>query len=454
MKPVSNRTVEVPAIRGRSKVFKLVLGFCVLGLLLPRASIGKDVYLAVRQDGHRGSGSAQDPFNASTPDKYDQLLATYSQNTVFHYAAGTYHTRGWHYRTRRSAGTNCKHYGSGIDRTVIQLVDANDPTQDGVIFGSDYDATADGFEVQNLTMDCNASGNPKFTNHLGAVGAISTNGSNILIRGIKVIGFGTSRVGVECFAVFAYPGPALSWRSFSNFSVDSCVFTAPAQGNRDGLTCVAIGASTNATMEGAIVNCRFINLKSDFSYSHAFAAPRCEGNEVISCDNGFYLEPDDRQSGTWIIRKNRFKDIIAAAMVKWHPAGSLNTIQFEDNDVILRVDPQQTSIAFAVDDTGLKPGDQRPTIAKVIFRHNRVSLAEPSKEQVARAAGLHLVSLEATYSVGALVLEDNFFSLPRGREMIISPSPVVRSFLQHNNVDSNKGEVRVRDVHGNPVSSL
>ena len=121
---------------------------------------------------------------------------------------------------------------------------------------------------------------------------------------------------------------------------------------------------------------------------------------------------------------------------------------------VLEGDPQRTSAAFAVDDTGLKPGDQRPTIAKVIFRNNRISLAEPSKEQVARAAGLVLVSQEARYSVGELLLEDNIFSLPPGQEMIISPSSVVRSFLQHNNVDSNKAEVRVRDAHGNPVNSL
>ncbi|HTD16741.1 MAG TPA: hypothetical protein VK673_16270 [Chthoniobacterales bacterium] len=446
--------MEIPAIRGCRHFFGLILAFSALGPFLLAAANGKDIYLAVRQDGHRGSGSAQDPFDASTPDKYDQLLATYSQNTVFHYAAGTYQTRGWHYRTRKSAGTNCKHYGSGMDQTVIRLVGANDLTQDGVIFGSDYDATADGFEVQSLTLDCNASGNPRFTNGLGATAAISTNGSNILIRGIKVIGFGTSRVGVECFVVFIYPGPALNWRSFNNVILDHCVFTGPAQGNKDGLSCVVIGAAPSARIEGAIVNCRFVNLKSDFSYSHALRAPLCEGNEVTGCDNGFYLEPDDRQAGTWVIRKNRFHDVTTAVMVKWHPTGSLNTIQFEDNDVVLKADPQQTPVAFAVDDTGLKPGDQKPTIAKVILRNNRIRVAEMSKEQVARAAGLVLISSEATYSVGDLVLENNLFSLPAGREMIISPSPVVRRFIQRGNVDSSQGEVRVRDVHGNPVNPL
>ena len=50
-------------------------------------------------------------------------------------------------------------------------------------------------------------------------------------------------------------------------------------------------------LDGAIVSCRFIHLKSDFIYSHAFGAPLCEGNEVIDCEAGFYLEP--ARSANW-----------------------------------------------------------------------------------------------------------------------------------------------------------
>jgi hypothetical protein len=195
-------------------------------------------------------------------------------------------------------------------------------------------------------------------------------------------------------------------------------------------------------------------LKSDFTYSHAFAAPLCEGNEVIDCETGFYLEPADRQIGTWIVRKNRFRDINSAILVRWQPTGSLNTIVFENNNVVLEGHPDPNSVALTVDDTGLKPGDQRPTIAKIIFRNNRISQAKPSPETVEHIAGLTLVSPEARYSVQELRLENNVFRLPPGREMIISPAPVVRIFTQHGNVDANKAEVRVRDLHGNPVNSL
>jgi hypothetical protein len=441
-------------VEGRHLVYRLglIFAFCALGSLLAATSTAKDVYLAIRHDGRSGSGSAEDPFDASTADKYDKLLATYSQNTIFRYAVGTYQTTGFRSRTRKSAGTNCQHYGAGVDKTVIQLVGAAGPTQDGIIFGCDYDATADGFELHDLTLDCNAPGNPKFRDGLGGVTAVNVVGNNMLFSNLKIEHFGTAKRGVECFPFISFAGPGHVGAQFQSVRLENSVFTEPATGNKDGLSCAVIAASTSARLEGAIVNCRFINLKSDFSYSHAFGAALCEGNEVNGCETGFYLEPDDRQAGTWIIRKNRFRDICTAVMINWHPAGSLNTIQFEDNDVALRVNPQRTSAAFAVDDSGLKPGDERPSIAKVIFRNNRISVGGLSKEQGARAAGLLLVSRKGAFSVGDLVLEDNFFSLQPGREMIISPSPVVRSFIQQRNTDSNKAEARVRDVHGDPVN--
>src|SRR5271166_576162 len=170
-----------------------------------------DIYLAIRTDGAVGSGTADDPFDASTPERYDGLLGTYFRNTIFHYGPGTYQTTGYHYRQLQSAGPNCKHYGAGIDQTNIQLVGASDPATEGAIFGSDFDdGIADGFEVQNMTLDCNAAGNPIFVNGLGGVGAINTQGSNILIQNVKVINFGTSHVGTECFVIFIDPAASFS----------------------------------------------------------------------------------------------------------------------------------------------------------------------------------------------------------------------------------------------------
>ncbi len=445
---------NVPSVRVRPEAFEIIIAFCALVSLLSDASVARDIYLAVREDGHRGSGSARDPFDASSAAKFDAILARFREDANFFYSPGIYETTGGRYRTRPTANPRCHHFGAGVDRTVIRLIEARHPTDEGTIFYADYDASVDGFEVHNLTLDCNASGNPKFRDGTGAVGAINVVGNNLLFSNLKVEHFGTGKRGVECFPFFCDAGAGHDGAQYQNIRLENSLFTEPAIGNKDGLTCASIGASTNAQIEGAIVNCRFINLKSDFSYSHAFGAPLCEGNEVIGCENGFYLEPVDRQFGAWIIWKNRFRDVITAVMVKWHPTGSLNTIQFEENNVVLDAEPQRTSAGLAIDDSGLRPGDQRPTVAKIIFRNNRVSLAEPSKENTEQIAGLTLVSPEARYSVQELLLENNVFRLPLGREMIISPAPVVRIFIQHNNVDSNKAIVRVRDEHGNPVNSL
>jgi hypothetical protein len=246
-------------------------------------------------------------------------LVTYSANTTFNYAPGTYQTLGWYNGVRQTAGANCKHYGAGIDQTIIQLVGANSTTSDGVIFGSDYYVTADGFEIQNLTLDCNPAGNPKFVNGLGAIGAVNTQGSDILMKGVKVINFGTSLKGVECFVVLINPGPVLAWRSFDNIEIQNCVFTSPASGNKDGLTCVAIGGATGVTVTNtAVVNSSFLNLDSDFLYSHAFYAEVCTGNYVQGCEVGSYVEPAEPIATPWLVQNNNFTDVSQGANVR-HP---------------------------------------------------------------------------------------------------------------------------------------
>ena len=88
------------------------------------------------------------------------------------YSPGIYETKGWNYRTRQTANPHCHHFGAGADRTIIRLVGTSQAATDGVIFAADYDATVDGFELHDLTLDCNASANPKFRDGIGAVEAV------------------------------------------------------------------------------------------------------------------------------------------------------------------------------------------------------------------------------------------------------------------------------------------
>ena len=117
-------------------------------------------------------------------------------------------TRGWYAGQRKTAGAGCKHFGAGPDQTIIQLVDAANGPNDGAIFGSDgfgdvNKNRADGFELHDLTLDCNALAQPKWVKKRGAsVTGVYTFGSNIVVDNVRVRSFGTRHPGDECFPIF------------------------------------------------------------------------------------------------------------------------------------------------------------------------------------------------------------------------------------------------------------
>jgi len=397
-----------------------------------------DIYLAVRTDGAAGSGTADDPFDASTPEKYDGLLGTYFRNTIFHYAPGTYRTTGYHFRLLQSAGPNCKHYGAGIDKTIIQLVGASDPSTDGIIFASDFDAVADGFEVQDMTLDCNAAGNPTFVNGLGAVGAVDTQGSNILIKGVKVINFGTSRVGTECFVVILSPEADFSWRSFDNIQVQNCIFTSPATGNKDGLSCIVLGGATGVNVTNtAVVNSSFLDLESDFSYSHAFYAEQCTGNIVRNCQTGTYAEPAAPLMRPWLVQNNTFTNVSQGAQIKFHSNGRVQELRFLNNTVILRNTLGSFSDAVAVSEPTEPLGRTLPEVVNLIIQGNHIQPTSPMPANNPAYYGFDITSPHLKYWIGNLQITGNIFSFAAPQnadQIVISSAP---NFLGTSSISGN-----------------
>ena len=397
-----------------------------------------NIYLAARNDGIAGTGTASNPFDASTQAKYDQLLATHSRNTIFNYAAGTYKTTGWLNGARQTAGTNCQHNGAGIDQTIIQLVGANNTTADGVIFGSDYNVTADGFGIQNVTLDCNAAGNPKFFNGLGAIGAVNTQGSNILIKGVKMINFGTSLRGFECFVVLVYPSSSLNWRSFDNVQVVNCIFTSPAHGNKDGLSCVVIGQGPTVNMTNtAVVNSSFLNLESDFLYSHAFYAQQCTGNNVQGCEVGTYAEPSYAINTPWLVQNNTFTDVDQGATIAFHNTGRVKELRFLNNLVILRNIYGSWSWVVDVIEPKELPARTFPELVSLIIQGNKIQPATATPTYNPNYVGFDIQSQTRRYWIGNLQITNNKFSTAapqNGEQILISNSP---QFLGSSSITGN-----------------
>ena len=55
-----------------------------------------EVWLALRQDGAVGDGSAANPFDASSPTLFDTLMRSFQTSTrVIHLGPGIFQTRGY-----------------------------------------------------------------------------------------------------------------------------------------------------------------------------------------------------------------------------------------------------------------------------------------------------------------------------------------------------------------------
>jgi hypothetical protein len=299
--------MDKKSIGSVTKPALLLVVILSISALAPPAATRRshDIYLAIRTDGRAGDGTLRNPFDASTPERFTALLRSYQPNYTFHYLSSAraspavFRTYGWYSGRKKTAGAGCKHLGAGMDQTIIQLVGASNGPNDGVIFGSDGSGDlsairADGFELHDMTLDCNATAQPKWKNTPGAsVTGVFTLGSNILIDHVHVKNFGTKHSGTECFPIFVLaqdlPG------TFANNVVQYCYVDSPATGNLGTCTAIAVGGSANKNRPVLLNNVARYNVVdftgSDFEIKNGPYAQVVEGNYVKGCTAGLYSEP-------------------------------------------------------------------------------------------------------------------------------------------------------------------
>ena len=213
-----------------------------------------DVWFAVRTDGALGSGTESDPYFRSSAPDLDTLLASILANTTIHLGPGVFETRGcandipggW------EAKSGQRIVGSGIGITVLKLVEAVSTAKKTYAIGMHDNGTAflDGFEVSDLTIDCNLAGQPipqgqTFANFCCC--AIYAPGRHIRIRRVRVIRFGTQNAVLECFPIFV--GYSLPDRPMEvcDCVVEDCVVEEPSFNNVRETTCISIGYGENET---------------------------------------------------------------------------------------------------------------------------------------------------------------------------------------------------------------
>lgn len=264
----------------------------------------QDVWIAMRTDGQPGTGTQDDPYDGSTPEKFDALMQGFAtiQNLGIHLTGTgpflTYATHSWFVR----AGWVIS--GDGMDTTTVKMVGNVAGIRGLSCITSDPNVATDSVTIKDMTIDCNWA-ELSLTADIGSggeknikTGAITLWGSNNLVDHIRAInsygsvanaqetfviglggprsGDGTNNVIQFCRAEqpegnYGNPFSLGGWRSetANHLLINSRVVSCTAVGVNNGL---CTGFNTGGV--------NFTNLKNC----------QIDGNTFIDCSGAAYID--------------------------------------------------------------------------------------------------------------------------------------------------------------------
>jgi hypothetical protein len=180
----------------------------------PASSPTQHIWIALRTDGLPGSGTQTDPYDGSTPQKFDNVLRSCqgTNNLGIHLVGtGPFQTDIRHTWNVKSGWVIS---GDGMNVTTVQMVGSAAGQHYGfACLSSDPNVATDNVTITNLTVDCNWA-EISITADTGANGeknvktsAVVVWGSNNLIDHVRCINsYGSQANGQEQFAI-ALGGP-------------------------------------------------------------------------------------------------------------------------------------------------------------------------------------------------------------------------------------------------------
>lgn len=151
-----------------------------------------EVWIAIRQDGAKGSGTASDPYDGS-PGHFDDIMKEIAQRfpnggVTIHLGPGTFETNGFDEQNAANcwqAQAKTRILGSGRGATTLKLVNATTTGRQYFAIGHVLTTKVDYFEVAELTVDCNRIDNGG--NGSVSCGAVRIMGDHVRIRRVKAI---------------------------------------------------------------------------------------------------------------------------------------------------------------------------------------------------------------------------------------------------------------------------
>jgi len=188
-----------------------------------------DVWIAWRTDGVAGSGTQQDPYDGSTIAKFDTLMNGFAANTCVHLGptstANPFQTAGYCDGPPASGWqpkSGMRIVGSGIDVTTLKLVSVATGTQRAyAIAHAISSSTVDFFELSDLAINCNWSGQ---SGSQVASGAVRVMGNHSRVVRVKVKNWGVKSGGPSGFVVAMLTGdPTIGVNGVTNCGIQECI---------------------------------------------------------------------------------------------------------------------------------------------------------------------------------------------------------------------------------------
>ncbi len=282
-----------------------------------------NVWIAIRTDGIKGSGTISDPYDGSSQSKFDEKMNLFAavSNVNIHLGPGEFLTNGYNGTSGWQARPGMKILGSGIDVTTLKLknVAPGTPTHYFAI-GHSLASKVDAFEVADLTIDCNLAE----ANSNAACGGVRDLGNHTRISRIKVKGWGTKTTAMPCYAIAAITGDATGAPSgVVNCRIEECIVVEPGASVTNGIV-TALHAGTNdesggSTAEifgtGAIIRNCFVDCGSPTATAEyrGLSMSWCrsgivEGNQIHNTKYGGPYS-DKTTIRELIVRNNYYKNV-------------------------------------------------------------------------------------------------------------------------------------------------
>lgn len=174
---------------------------------IPSVQAGQEIWIAVRTDGQRGSGTQMDPYDGSRQDKFDSLMwyLQWTPNLTINLGPGVFRTSVGKYWTI-APGWLLR--GAGMYNTTVQLAGSATGVRYIACLTSDPNVSSDNVTVRDLTCDANwdelfltADTGAAGEKNMKTVGIVIWGNNGLLDQVRSINTYGSWANGLEQFAI-------------------------------------------------------------------------------------------------------------------------------------------------------------------------------------------------------------------------------------------------------------